>query len=571
MTDTSGLFRLRRRDVALVMGLGFGQACTLVAFILLVRAIIDRLVPDVVGPAVSAFNLRTTQELCALLAVAFAHGGLRYWEFSASERIGYNLVRDLRMRMYEHLQGMTSNQLQHRARGGLLLRFIGDLSMLRMWVSRGLLGGIVALIVIVATVTTLTVLDPWLGLSVLGVLSAGAAVSLMRGRAMRRATRIMRRRRSLVIGNIDEQINALEVVQVFGRANGERTRLARQNDSLNSALIAVARLRGQLRGISVTAGMVAVVVVLAIGALEVQRGLSTVGLVVAALLVTRLLQGPIRALGLAHDYWHRGQVSREKVAEYLRSSSRGLEREGSSPLKLGRGEIELRGMGVQGMLRRVDAVVPPRSVVVITGPAGGGKSTLLRVIGRLTEPTQGQVFIDGADLATTSPRSTFRYVGMVSPDLSLMRGTVRRNITYSRPDAGQAEVDRVVALTGLDLVLAKLPAGIDTWVTEGGRNLSAGQRQLIALARAILGNPPVLLLDEPFTHLDAEVAAHMRRVISRHHGTVLMISHSAVDQEAADLVWTLDAQGLEQITAAEHVRRRRAVSKGVDRWNHAAS
>ncbi len=571
MTGANDLFRLRRRDIALVVGLGLGQVSTLVAFILLVRAVIDRLVPDVVGPAVSTFNLRTMQEMGALLIVALAHGALRYWEFSASERIGYNLVRDLRMRMYEHLQGMTSAQLKHRARGGLLLRFIGDLSMLRMWVSRGLLGGIVALIVILGTIVTLTVLDLWLGLSVMGVLSAGAALSVTRGKEMRRSTRTMRRRRSLVIGNIDEQINALEVIQVFGRANGERTRLAKQNDSLNDSLIAVARLRGQLRGISTTAGMVAVVVVLGIGAVEVQRGLSTVGLVVAAMLVTRQLQTPVRSLGLAHDYWHRGQVSRQKVAEYMRSASRGLEREGSSALKLSRGEVEFRGVGVEGVLPTVDAVVPPRSLVVVTGPVGSGKSTLLRLVGRLMEPTQGQVLLDGIDLATTSPRSTFRYVGMVSPDLSLMRGTVRRNVTYSRPDASQAELDRVTALTGLDEVLARLPQGIDTWVTEGGRNLSAAQRQLVALARAMMGNPPVLLFDEPFAHLDPATAAHMRRVVSRHQGTVLMVSHSAADLEAADLVWHLDANGLEQMTAAEHVRRRRATMNGVDRWNHVAS
>src|SRR4051812_46620222 len=374
MRRTDDLIQLRRRDVALVIGLGLAQVATLVGFILLVRAVVDRLVPTVVGPAIATFNLRTMQELGALLLVALAHGALRYWEFSVSETIGYNVVRDLRMRMYEHLQGMTSAQLQHRARGGLLLRFIGDLSMLRMWVSRGLLGGSVALVVTVGTIVTLTVLDAWLGLSVAAVLSAGAAVSLTRGKAMRRATRTMRRRRSLVTGNIDEQLNALEVIQVFGRAGGESARLAGQNDSLNDSLITVARLRGQLRGISTTAGMVAVVVVLGIGAVEVQRGLSTVGLVVAAMLVTRQLQAPIRSLGLAHDYWHRGQVSQQKVADYLRSSSRGLEPEGSAALKLSRGEIEFRGVGVNGVLPTVNAVAPRRSLILITGPMGSGKS-----------------------------------------------------------------------------------------------------------------------------------------------------------------------------------------------------
>jgi ABC-type multidrug transport system fused ATPase/permease subunit len=108
-------------------------------------------------------------------------------------------------------------------------------------------------------------------------------------------------------------------------------------------------------------------------------------------------------------------------------------------------------------------------------------------------------------------------------------------------------------------------------VTEGGRNLSVAQRQLIALARALVGNPPVLLLDEPFVHLDTAMAAHVRRVISRHQGTVLLVSHDPADLGAADLVWELDHDGLEQMTAREHARRRRASSKGVDRWNHIAS
>ena len=571
MRGTNSLFRLRRRDITLVIGLGLAQAATLIAFILLVRAVIDRLVPTVVGPAITAFNVRTAQELAALIGVSLAHGVLRYWEFSLSERIGYNLVRDLRMQMYEHLQGMTTVQLQHRARGGLLLRFVGDLSMLRMWVSRGLLGGTVALVVILGTVMTLAILDVWIGLSVATVLSAGAAVSLTRGKAMRRATRIMRRRRSLVMGNIDEQINALEVVQVFGRANGERNRLAKQNHLLNESLIKVARLRGQLRGISTTAAMIAVVGVLGVGALEVQRGLSTVGLVVASMLVTRQLQAPIRSLGLAHDYWHRGQVSQQKVADFLRSSSRGLAPQSSESLKMRRGEIEFRGASVDGAVPALDAVVPPRSLVVITGESGSGKSTILRMVGRLVDPTEGAVLVDGTDLAGASARSTFRYIGMVSPDLPLMRGTVLRNILYSRPDVNRVELERVIALTGLDQVLDRLPEGINTWVTEGGRNLSSSERQLVALARALVGNPPVLLLDEPFVHLDPSATAHMRRVVSRHQGTVLLVSHSSIDLESADLVWHLDGTGLHQTTAREHAIRSRTLLNGTDRWNHAAS
>ena len=162
--------------------------------------------------------------------MAILHGGLRAWEFSLSEKIGYEVVQRLRMQMYQHLQGMTPRQVQNRSRGGLILRFIGDLSMLRTWISRGLLGGAVALIILLPAVTAMVVLNHRLGLVLIAVLAAGAAVSLASGHAMRRATRTMRRRRSLLISNLDEQINALPVVQVFGRSWGEYTRLSRQND-----------------------------------------------------------------------------------------------------------------------------------------------------------------------------------------------------------------------------------------------------------------------------------------------------------------------------------------------------
>ena len=218
-----------------------------------------------------------------------------------AEKVGFDLVRRLRMQMYAHLQGMTPAQVQGRSRGGLLLRFIGDLSMLRTWVSRGLLAGLVALIVLVPTLAALTVLNHRIGLTLVAVLACGAAVSLLSGRPVRRATRSMRRRRSLLISNLDEQLHSLSVVQVFGRSSGEYTRLSRQNESMNRSLYRVAELRGRLRGITAAAALLSIVAVLFVGLVEVRNGTASVGLVVAALVMTRLLVTPVRTLGLAHD------------------------------------------------------------------------------------------------------------------------------------------------------------------------------------------------------------------------------------------------------------------------------
>jgi ATP-binding cassette, subfamily B, bacterial len=549
-------FILPRRQVALVVLLGLGQAGTLIAFVLLVWIVADAIGAQTLGAQAEAAWQVTLIQLGVLVGVVTAHGALRAWEFSVSEKIGYEVVRLLRMRMYAHLQGMAPRQVQSRSRGGLLLRFIGDLSMLRTWISRGLLGGVVALVVLVPCVLAMIVLNHRIGLVLVAVLATGAAISLASGRAMRRATRTVRRRRSLLTSNLDEQINALPVGQVFGRSRREFVRLSRQNDSLYRALVRTAQLRGRLRGIASMVAMLAVVAVLAVGLLEVRRGTATVGLVVAALTMSRLLDTPVRALGLAHDYWHRSQVSRQKVLEFLRSSSRELDPPGHEQLRVSGGGIEFRDVTVAGALEKVTLTAQPGQLVAVVGPSGAGKSTLLALIARQVNPTSGEVVIDGQPLAATTPKSTFRKIGVVSPDLPLMRGTVRRNLTYSRPDVDATEIRRVIYASGLDRLLADLPSGLTTWVVEGGRNLSVGQRHGIALGRALLGNPPILLLDEPTANLDPAVKEHFRRMIVRHQGTVLLATKDPAEIALADHVWVLDRGRVVEALSGEEYRDR---------------
>jgi ATP-binding cassette subfamily B protein len=537
---TSAVPSIRRVYVVAVVAVGLAQAASLVAFTLLLAIVADRADDETLGVTADAAWRSTLVQLGLLAGVAALYGCLRGWEFSLAEKAGYDVVRRLRMRMYAHVQGMTPAQVQNQARGGLLLRFIGDLSMLRTWISRGLLPGSVALIVLVPTVAMLVVLNFRIGLTVVAVLAAGAAMSLASGGTVRRATRAMRRRRSLLIGNLDEQLHSHSVMQVCGRSGGEYSRLSRQNDSLNRALGRVAGLRGRLRGITSGLTLVSLVALLFVGLLEIRRGTASVGFVVAVLVANRLLVAPVRTLGLAHDYWHRARVSGEKIEHFLRSGTRSLDPPGLDRLRVRRGRLEFRDVEVDGALCGITAAAEPGQIIAVTGPNGAGKSTLLRLVARLVEPTGGQVLVDGQDLAAVTPRSTFRLIGMAGPDLPLMRGTVRRNLTYRRPDADAAEIDRVLRLTGLDWLVADLPGGLGFWLVEGGRNLSAGQRQRIALARALLGNPPLLLLDTPTAHLDASEREVARRIVARHRGTVLLATDDPDELALADQVWVLD-------------------------------
>lgn len=194
------------------------------------------------------------------------------------------------------------------------------------------------------------------------------------------------------------------------------------------------------------------------------------------------------------------------------------------------------------MLEDVSAVAEPGSLVAVVGPNGAGKSTLIALAVRLLDPDGGVVRLDGQDLALHSQSSIRKAISMTGPDLPLLRGTVDENLRYRCPDAPPEELIRVIQMCSLNELLAELPDGGETRVVEGGRNLSAGQRQRIALARALVGEPPVLLLDEADANLDAKARELVDRIIQTQRGrsTVLIVSHRAEVLEWADAVWQLE-------------------------------
>lgn len=561
------LFALPRGAVVGVVVLGLAQAAVLLCFVLLLQRVIESLLPTSVASATADLT-RALVSTSLLALAAAALGALRAGEFSLSETAGYEVVRRLRMAMYRHLQRMTPAQLRGRARGGLLLRLTGDLSMLRMWLSRGILVGTSSAIVLLVGVGVAVWLNPAMGLVLTAMLCLGAVVSLTSGGAMRQATRTMRRRRSLVIGNIDEQINALEVVQMAGRSRGEHSRLSRQNDALTQALVRVARLRGRLRGLALASGLLATAAVLAVGVVQVSAGKTTVAVVVVEITVSRFLTRPVRALGLAHDYWHRGQVSRQKIEEFLASSARPAATECLPRLRVRRGDVEFDDVHVPGALAGFTASAGSGQVVAVVGLPGSGAGTVLDTVARLVDPVAGTLRIDGQDVMATAPWSAGTQIGFYRSDLLLMRGTVGRNLSYAMPDAPAGEIQRLVLALGLDGLLDRLgPQGTQAWVTEGGRNLAPHDRNLVAFARAFMGNPRILLLDDPLSGLHPDDRRAALGLILRHPGTVLWHTCEPEDLAVADQIWFVENGRLARTsTGSEHTQARWEENRKEPAW-----
>ncbi len=526
--------RLGAGEILQVVLIGLAQAAIIVATSLLVRAAIDSL---------ETYGLRTGPflTLIAVLAVVVLIGGLvRGLEWSVSESIGYGYMHRLRMVMYSHLERISSRRLLNISRGAVLLRFTGDLGLIRAWVSRGIARGIVAGISIAAGTAVLFYFHLAFGLLALAVLAVAAAISLWGGRSQRRALRMVRRRRANLTTNLTEQIHGMRTVQVLGRLAGEYDRLQRQSARLTRRLIRYAWVRGFLRAVATGASSLAMVGTLAIGAYYYDVGQITLGTIVAAVMVARMMMRPVRSLGMSNEYWQNGKVSRQKVLTFLRQPYREAGGVELASLHVRKGQIEFRNVNLAGALHDINAVIEPRQFVAIMGPSGAGKSSLLSVVVRTADPDEGHVVVDGQILTDCSLRSCARQISMMSNELPLLRGSLRRNLLYRWREAPESELDRVIRLCGLKEFIAGLPDGLSAGIKEGGANLSAGFAARIALARAMVGNPKILLLDEPTLNLDDAARRIVLEALLHYGGTVMFVTREREEAALADVVWEME-------------------------------
>jgi ABC-type multidrug transport system fused ATPase/permease subunit len=399
-----------------------------------------------------------------------------------------------------------------------------------------IVSGLTAVGVLAALATFNAVLAVGVGLAV----AAGAGLSLYLSGPMREASQEARRRKSNLAANVSRQVGGLAVVQVHGQSDRERRRLARQSRKLRDAAVARARIGGRLQGVVEATSALAAAVTLALGSVEIGAGRATPGAVAAALAIAGLLAPSLSDLSRVEEYRRTADVAFAKIREFLAGDARLVDPPDASPLRDGPGRLEFVAVTLPGALADVSAVAEAGMRIALVGRNGAGKSSLLSLACRLVEPVSGAVLLDGRELRDCTLASVRRAVGIVGPDLPLLRGTVAENLRYRWPEAPDHELARVRELCGLDDLLAELPDGDRTKLVDGGANLSAGQRQRIALARAILDEPRLLLLDEADANLDPGSSTAFDRVLTEFRGTVLLATHRPDRLTAVDAIWHLE-------------------------------
>ena len=402
--------------------------------------------------------------------------------------------------------------------------------------------------IVVSTLIVLSLIAPALAAAAGLLVVGGILVNTRIGASLRAASLESRRRRSRLSANISEKLARMAVVQVFGRTAREVRRMRRQSHRLRIAMVERAARIGAIRGVTHGGAALAAAAVLVVGVLQVNQGRTTPGTVAAAMAVLGFLVPALRNLGRVYEYYQEARVSRQKINQFLNTRPRIRRQSGLPDLEATAGELILERIGVNGVLNDISATVAPGSVVILTGANGAGKSTLIGLVCRLVQADRGRILVDGQDITKVNIESVRSAVGIVSPDLPLLAGSLEMNLRYRCPGCQPEELERIKRLCGLEDMLKQLPRGARTRIQEGGRNLSLGQRQRILLARALAGTPRILLLDEVDAHMDAASRKILYQAIRTYPGTVLWVTHRTDAPVPMDVEWRLQKGRLEQGT-----------------------
>ena len=529
----------RGRRIALVAGLAFAQAVAAG-----VAAFSTR---DVFAALRNPEGASALEPILLIALSGFAIAGLRIAERVIAERVGQDYAAALREKLFTHLSRMSAREVAGRRAGGLALRFVGDLSAVRGWVSLGAARLISASIVLPGAGVVLFMLDPMLGLAAVGPIILGLIAMSVVGWRIAPAHRRLRARRARLAADMSERIPHAPELRLLGRIALEKDNLQRRTAKLIDAALDRARGAGTLQAIpDAASGLAAAALFLT----AVKTGAAPAQ-VAGAMAALGLLLHPMRSLAGVWDK-HRAWAAAREKCEALLNAPRLEKPDAATKTSLREGPAPVRFRKVDaGSLRNLNAAARAGARIAILGPNGAGKSTLLTLAAGLEQPARGKVTVaerHPGSFTAAERREAIAYVGARSP---IFAGSLRRALTMgvaSRPDDG--EIARVAADFGLAAVIERL-GGLDGKIAEGGRNLSSGEARRVMLARAALSSSRLLLLDEPDDALDADGPALVRRLLGMTNATALIITHNLALAKAMDEVWFVDGGRVVETGAPE--------------------
>jgi ATP-binding cassette subfamily B protein/subfamily B ATP-binding cassette protein MsbA len=501
----------------------------------------------------------------AALAIAIFDAVFTYLDERVSEVVAQRSIYDLRLTLFSHLQRLSMAFHQHEDTrvGDLLARLSGDIQTLEDLAANGVSNFVTNGLALVAMAGVMYWLD-W-RLATLALVSTIPMFMLAKRttRRMRVASRAARRQEGQVSAVLAESLTAIKLVQAYGREEYEERRLALQSSKSLEANLEAAAVQARLSPLLGVVGTVGLSGVTAVGVVLVLRGQLTPGELLIALGYLRGLQSPIRQLAKLSFSIGKASAGMERIRESLERTPQVDERPGAKELARAAGKVRFQNVTFgyrkgEEVLKSVNIDILPGMTVALVGQTGSGKSTLVSLLTRFYDPWKGRVLIDNHDVRDLTLRSLRDQISLVLQDSLIFRTTVRENIAYGRPNATNAEIEEAAAIAGVAAIASHMEDGLDTIVSERGASLSGGQKQCIAIARAILRDSPIVVLDEPTSSMDSNTEKLVMDGIRRltRGRTVIVIAHRLATVRDADMVIVLsDGKIIEQGTPKALLRR----------------
>jgi ABC-type multidrug transport system fused ATPase/permease subunit len=460
--------------------------------------------------------------------------------------VGQRMVLDVRRDLFEHLTSLSLRYFSEQRAGWIIARLTSDVDALSDVLNQGLTTLVVNTLTLVAAIGGLFLLDWRLGLVALVVLPPGILVTRWFQRTSHEAFSDVRTRIAAVTAQLAESVAGMAVVQAFTRERAFQREFETLNEANRVSNVYAQKLSSIFFPAIELLGVIAQVFVLYAGAKLIDGGSLEIGTLIAAAGLLSLVFQPLQELSELYGQVQAASAAMGKISTVLDAVHDVTDRPGARELGRVEGRLELDRVvfayGDEPVIHGLELVVPAGGCIALVGESGGGKSTTAKLVARFYDPDAGAVRVDGIDLREVRLRSYRRQLGVVLQDPFLFSGTIADNLRFARPEATDAEVDEAARAIGVDRVAARFEDGLDHVVREGGSGLSAGERQLISIARALVADPRILILDEATSNIDRPSEVLIERAFDTllRGRTSLIIAHRLATVRRADEIVVLE-------------------------------